>query len=425
MDSQGRGADGWFAWSTSTFTVLCALALICVLLTPGSAAWAGERGPVAMSGSPSAVVGSGLATPPEEAISSWTARDLAEAEPAGAEVDPRATFDVPGPDAWASAATGDFVPTDIDQPPLRAHGKVFFKIGENNFVCSGTVVNSRGRNIVMTAGHCVYNTEIDQYVDELVFIPAYDADALQPEPFGRWAATAVFTSRQYAEQGRLSHDIGAVVMADRIQDTVGSRRIAFDLDPARRQYTIYGYPAAPTPLYDGRKMIGCRSQVTSRDWSEGSPQPMAAEPCDMAGGSSGGGWITSSGFLNSLVSYGYCEPEASPAFCGTTYGPYFGDQVEAIYTFPAVGGSATPSVKIAQGPRGRVRGSRATFRFEGFGSTPVSFRCRLDRGPYTRCAGTTTFKRLRRGSHTVRVYSVDQTGRTSRGTVTRSFRATG
>jgi hypothetical protein len=405
------------------------LALFTALSLPpvaASGAPAGpESSPAGTLDSP-AVVGSRLESSPEETLASWTSSELRQAEPVEPPVEPGRAFDIADlGDASASLPSGDFVPTDITQPPLRAHGKVFFRVGEENYVCSGTVVNSRGRNVVLTAGHCVYNVDRNQYVDELLFIPAYDGNSPQSEPFGRWAATAVFTSRQYAEQGRLSYDIGAVVMEDRIQDTVGSRRIAFDLDPARRQFNIYGYPAAPSPRYDGRLMIGCRSQVTARDWARGSPFPIAAEPCDMAGGSSGGGWITDSGFLNSVVSYGYCDPEASQAFCGTTFGPYFTDQAKAIYTYPAVGGSASPGVRISQGPRGRVNGSRAGFRFEGFGSTPVSFRCRLDRGPYSRCASRTSFGRLRRGPHVLRVYAVDQTGRTSGPPVTRRFRTNG
>jgi hypothetical protein len=428
MDRLIRGVARESAAAGVLLLLLVLVAFLGTFLLQSNPAFAAGNRPseAAAAGLSSTVVGSRLESAPEEALGAWTESELREAEPAKPPVRPGEAFDLPDfGDASTSLADGEFLPSDIDQAPLRAHGKVFFRVGEDNYVCSGTVVNSRGRNVVLTAGHCVYNIDRSQYVDELIFIPAYDGNAPESEPFGRWAAAAVFTSRQYAEQGRLTHDIGAVVMQERIQDTVGSRRIAFDLDPTRRPFTIYGYPAAPSPPYDGKIMIGCRSQVTGRDWLGGKPFPIAAEPCDMAGGSSGGGWITSSGYLNSVVSYGYCEPEVSQDFCGTTFGPFFTDQAKAIYTYPAVGGSARPTVKISQGPRGRIGGSRAKFRFEGFGSTPVSFRCRLDRGAYSRCANTTTFKRLRRGPHVLRVYAVDQTGRSSASPATRRFRADG
>lgn len=404
----------------SLFMFLPALA---VSGTPAASAAPGNPDATVRMAS-SGVAGSSLETPPDEAVASWSSRDFREAEPAEPQVSAEAAFDVPNlRDAGTSAADGAFLPADIQQSPLRTHGKVFFGIGLNDFVCSGTVVNSRGRNVVFTAGHCVYDTDTAQYVDRLVFVPAYQGSQPNAEPFGVWAATAVFTSSRYVNTGELSHDIGVVVLENRIEDTTGARPIAFDLNPVNRQFTIYGYPVEPDPPYDGETMVGCRSQTVDRDSAEGSPFPIAAGPCDMQSGSSGGGWITGSGYLNSVVSYGYCE--SSPELCGLTFGPYFGDQVKNVYTYPAVGGSMTPTVTIESGPRGRIRGSTASFRFGGSASTPLSFRCRLDRGSDFQCGSRTTLRRLRRGAHLLRVYSVDQTGRTSAISAAKRFSVTG
>ena len=80
---------------------------------------------------------------------------------------------------------------------------------------------------------------------------------------------------------------------DRVQDTVGARRIAFDLKPggplSSRSTDI---PSSPNPPYDGRRWSAAVRQTVDRDSSQGSPFPIAAGPCDMEGGSSGGGWIT-------------------------------------------------------------------------------------------------------------------------------------
>jgi hypothetical protein len=408
------------------FRYICLFPVLFAFLLPGPApASVPAGGASAGSGSASTgVTGSRLETPPAVAVASWDARDFLEAEPVEPPVEPEGAFDVPGLEgASASIANGAFVPPDIEQSPLRTHGKVFFRIGPNEYVCSGTVVNSRGRNIVFTAGHCVYDTDTGQYVDQLIFVPAYQGGQPHPAPFGTWGATAVFTSARYVETGQLSHDIGAVVLENRVQDTTGARRIAFGLDPANRQFTIYGYPVNPNPPYDGQTMIGCRSATVNRDSGQGSPFPIAAGPCDMMSGSSGGGWITGESYLNSLVSYGYCEQ--NPSLCGLTFGPYFGDQAKDIYTFPAVGGSVNPTVSINAGPRGKVRGSKVLFRFGGSGSTPISFRCRLNRGSFTRCGSTKTFSRLRQGSYILHVFAVDQTGRTSSTAVSRRFGVTG
>lgn len=395
------------------------LVFFCLLAVLMGLAWSdtasASSNPVATRVAPDGVVGSKLETPPDVAVASWDPSDFRNARPATPPANPGAAFDLPDlapdPGAAASAAEGPFVPTDVGQVPLRTHGKIFFRFGSSEYVCSGTVVSSRGRNIVFTAGHCVYDTESAQYADQLVFVPAYRGNSKDPEPFGRWGGAAVFTSSRYVETGQLSHDIGAVVLENQIEDSTGARRIAFNLDPVDRQFTIYGYPVQPNPPYDGRTMIGCASRVVDRDSSQGSPFPIAGAPCDMRGGSSGGGWITGDGLLNSVVSYGYCDD--APNLCGLTFGPYFGDQARNIYSYPAVGGSVNPTVRIRSGPQSKVRRSVVSFRFEGLGSTPIAFRCRLDRGSFRRCGSKVTFRRLKRGPHVLRVYAVDQTGRKS------------
>ena len=48
-------------------------------------------------------------------------------------------------------------------------------------------------------------------------------------------------------------------------------------------------------------------------------------PCDMAGGSSGGPWFTSTGAQNSVNSFGYT------AVRNTMFGPYFGTAIQQAY----------------------------------------------------------------------------------------------
>ncbi len=353
----------------------------------------------------------------------WTMRRMLGAVPVEPPSEPASSFDLDSPlattrSATASAAAdGDFLPSDTEAFPLRVHGKVFFRVDGQDYVCSGTVVHSKGRNVVFTAGHCVFDETSRLYAEELVFVPAYkDGSA----PLGIWPASAVFTTSRFVERGDLSHDIGAVVLEQKIQRDLGARKIAFGLDPRGRSYTIYGYPEEPQPAYDGGSLVGCRSMGEGRDPAQGSPAPVAAAPCLMGEGSSGGGWLTSGGLLNSVVSYGYCGNV--PELCGITFGPYFSDQAVDLYTFPAVGGPAEPTVKIKSGPPRRIGVRRAKFRFSGSGSTPVSFRCRLDGRPAFRCGKKTTLRRLGRGRHVLRVRSVDQTGKSSRKAAKKQFR---
>ncbi|MEO3810873.1 hypothetical protein ABGB17_17880 [Sphaerisporangium sp. B11E5] len=52
-------------------------------------------------------------------------------------------------------------------------GKVFFQVDGKPYWCSGTSIQSKYRNVVATAGHCVYDTDKNSFVDNWVFIPGY------------------------------------------------------------------------------------------------------------------------------------------------------------------------------------------------------------------------------------------------------------
>lgn len=69
-----------------------------------------------------------------------------------------------------------------------------------------------------------------------------------------------------------------------------------------------------------------------------------------------------------------------------------------------------PDTRIVAGPKGTTRARTATFRFRSTkpGST---FRCKLDRRPWHRCASPRTWRGLKPGWHIVRVAARDAAGR--------------
>ena len=225
--------------------------------------------------------------------------------------------------------------TLIDNPrpaPLRTNGKVYFTMGALDYVCSGTVITSQIKRLVVTAGHCVYSST-DGFATNWQFVPAYDDGA---RPFGRWTATRLATTPQWKASEDIRYDVGMARMAKlngkRLERVVGARGVGFNLDPAR--YHAYGYPAEDP--YDGEKLRMCNSRAQGTDESEGNPEPRRIE-CDMTGGSSGGGWIVRERLVNSVVSYGYECIVPIPFFpCnnpeeGKLFGPYFGDTVKKLY----------------------------------------------------------------------------------------------
>lgn len=365
---------------------------------------------------------------PASVESSWTAADFRNAMPRDPSVGAPPASDIRlGPDAAISAARGAFYPTDVTRLPLNLHGKVFFRMGLTTYQCSATLVESRYSSSIFTAGHCVYDPPTGVWAADLVFVPGYENGA---EPYGRFAAISLNTTQGWyantpsgndqPDESELdfSEDIAVATLAGDPAATLGgAEKIAFDLDPAGRAYRIYGYPGLPSPPYDGERLVACGSTVTGRD--RGTPAPLSASPCDMTHGASGGGWMTG-GYLNSVVSYAYCD--TTPSRCGRIYGPYFSTAAKALYTSEGVGGGLPPTVEVRHSPPKLVTKRKVIFKFSGEASTPIGFLCGFDRRPFVRCGARTPISRLTPGRRTLRVRSVDQTGLRSQKMITRSFR---
>ncbi len=216
---------------------------------------------------------------------------------------------------------------------VRTHGKVFLTLGGTDYVCSGTVIRSFIRRLVLTAGHCVHEFGAG-FATNFMFVPAYDNGS---KPFGEWTARRLATTRQWADGEDLRYDVGIAKIrarsGERLQNVVGGRAIA--LNRERSQFfQAYGYPA--TGAFNGEQLYRCDSQYQGTDSGMGQPAPSRIA-CDMTAGSSGGGWVINDRAVNSVVSYGYeCVGVIIPLPCsnpeaGKLFGPYFGDTVADLY----------------------------------------------------------------------------------------------
>ncbi|GLW55922.1 trypsin-like serine peptidase [Kitasatospora phosalacinea] len=185
--------------------------------------------------------------------------------------------------------------------------------------CSGTVVsdpkNPGKSNLVWTAGHCVHGGKGSDYVQKMMFIPAYNRSGAtshgksidsweEVAPLGRWAADAMLTMPQWMQEGthvgnQASQFDFAVVQVSpldgsrSLEETVGSSvPILFNAKPTDiTAPKAYGYPADPP--FDGEELEHCDSNVKLAPFAFlASRPPMLAIGCTMTGGSSGGGWLT-------------------------------------------------------------------------------------------------------------------------------------
>ncbi len=254
-----------------------------------------------------------------------------------AALEPGAASHVPGDGAPAAlrpgAATDAVVRHEVIDPAapeVRMHGKVFFTIptgpDAGDRVCSGTVINSRKRSLVWTAGHCVFRTSGGSYVSNWMFVPGYSEAGA---PFGEWPAKQLKTTRGWRKFANYRYDLGAAIVAKdsdgrRLQELVGARRIRFD-QPRDQSYEAYGYPTIERSAeFTGTREYRCVSGNAGADAPLGSGPATLAINCDMSSGASGGGWIVG-GTLLSVTSYTYDDDPAH------LYGPYLSKTAKALY----------------------------------------------------------------------------------------------
>jgi V8-like Glu-specific endopeptidase len=185
---------------------------------------------------------------------------------------------------------------------------------------------SGNESTVWTAGHCVHGGGAGAtFATNWMFVPAYKDGA---RPYGNFVASKLFTTDRWASSRDFGVDLGAAKVAGSgasLTDTIGGRGIAFD--QARQQtYRSYGYPAASP--FNGQRLWYCEAAPTYTD-SSASPATMGI-PCDMTGGSSGGGWVVGSNVL-SVNSYTYKSVR------NVMFGPYQSAAARTLYTAASSG----------------------------------------------------------------------------------------
>ncbi|NLT55438.1 MAG: hypothetical protein GXX79_12940 [Actinomycetales bacterium] len=223
----------------------------------------------------------------------------------------------PGFDAW--------------RPTASTSGKVFFSMGGSNYVCSGTVVNSEGKNSVWTAGHCVHGGRGGAWASNWTFVPAYDDDLANPRPYGTWTAGQLWSMTAWTSRSDFSADLGVAVMSP-----LGGQRIANQLGGQGLRTgagknvfeNAFGYPAEWP--FDGGNLFRC-SGKSSPEWSFlfWSSETIKI-PCDLTRGSSGGGWFNGWngdwGYLNGVNSR--IDRIVNPTIM---LSPYFDDTAWSLY----------------------------------------------------------------------------------------------
>jgi hypothetical protein len=226
----------------------------------------------------------------------------------------------PGCSRTAPPREAEAVPPEVSAvsvQPDRRIGAVFLG-NQSLHTCTGSVLDSRDGNLIMTAAHCIADG-IDTY-----FVPGFADDAAS-EQF--WRLDAVYLDPRWTSDRDPAADY-AIARVSReddasVQSAAGG---GFLLGPAPRQgaaVTVTGYA-----LGIGGGPIGCTTATTANE------QGFAALPCaGLSDGTSGSPWV-SGGAITGLtggLDGGGCDERVS-------YSAPFGDAVAHLLRRAEAGG---------------------------------------------------------------------------------------
>ena len=221
-----------------------------------------------------------------------------------------------------AAAGASLRVADPSAPGARANGKIVaVDPGAGSYSCSGTVLDTPSRSIVLTAGHCV--TERGHRGRRIAFVPAYDHGK---RPFGTFRVEATYVMPQWLHGENPGFDVAALRVRPnglgRLADVVGGRDFASSKSRLGA-FQIFGYPAARA---GGEEMRVCRAHGLGVDrltFPYPGPPTMPAS-CDMAAGASGGAWLFGGEYVAGVTSYSY---QGRPT---QLFSPYFGPAVASF-----------------------------------------------------------------------------------------------
>lgn len=167
-------------------------------------------------------------------------------------------------------------------------GKVFFRTRKGvNMVCSGAAVNSKRKNMVMTAGHCVNGGRGKGWHKRWIFVPGYGPGRKTRQ--GLYPATRLVSLKGWIKRSNFNYDVAiALVKPGRGTKKKLVRKVGgYGLQTGRsyrRKLAAIGYSQLG---YKGDKQKSCRKKTHRR---RGTRQ-LQMRCRVLTPGASGGPWV--------------------------------------------------------------------------------------------------------------------------------------
>jgi hypothetical protein len=235
----------------------------------------------------------------------------------------------PAPSIGMKPDAGGFVSTwtgNQFSPPATTSGKVFFNDHNGgSWVCSASAVNSAGKDMIFTAGHCVFGTLGGRVPGETwhsnwIFVPDYNNGSA---PFGVWSASQLFVLNAYFNNQDFQDDMAVAIAAtngagQHLVNVVGGQGIEWNFGTSEYIFD-FGYPV---DHFSGLVLQECDNGM----FSAGSG--IVGLGCNFTGGSSGGPWLDQFGgvfgFLDGVNSFITSQ-------AGFVFSPYFGNNAGTLF----------------------------------------------------------------------------------------------
>lgn len=188
--------------------------------------------------------------------------------------------------------------------PAAFTGALFTNGLDSDHFCTATVVQSPGRNLVITAGHCLLDG--DQSNGTAVFVPAY---ANGFAPYGTWKIEEAFEDDRWAEGTDDDYDLAFARLAPdaqgRVIEDVTGAAVLDTSGRAGEEVTVTGYPA-------DRKVPRTCTAVTVRE----SDTQQRFDCADFPGGTSGSAWIARDGKIIGILTGGDTDDVSTSTVLG-------------------------------------------------------------------------------------------------------------
>lgn len=201
-------------------------------------------------------------------------------------------------------------------------GALFEHDAGGDHFCTASVVASPGRDLLITAAHCINGGKNGGYRQDIVFIPGYRDGQ---EPFGVWIPAKLLVAPQWESSSDPDYDVGFIVLkpydGKNVEDVLGANQLG--INPGYENLVrVTGYPASKDAP------VTCAGRTSRQSQSQ-----LRFDCGGFTGGTSGSPWVTRfdprtrTGTIVGVLG-GYQEGGSTEAI---SYSSYLGPEVEQLY----------------------------------------------------------------------------------------------